>query len=165
LTDGKTEAQRGEVTCQGLGLLSAGQFPGSASLPDAGQGSAFSPTDEVVLKFEMGHVRARNLAYDTLPVLIHGNGPTKVGGPSPLGVWGGGGYNSNSALGTKATSWGPAVSSPPLPSHVSWVWSRLTLLWWSVVPYSSCWPTGHIKRSLSPSKPRVDSHSYLYTVT
>uniref|UniRef100_G1RF62 procollagen-lysine 5-dioxygenase n=1 Tax=Nomascus leucogenys TaxID=61853 RepID=G1RF62_NOMLE len=37
--------------------------------------------DEVVLKFEMGHVRARNLAYDTLPVLIHGNGPTKVGGP------------------------------------------------------------------------------------
>uniref|UniRef100_A0A8C0X325 Procollagen-lysine,2-oxoglutarate 5-dioxygenase 1 n=1 Tax=Castor canadensis TaxID=51338 RepID=A0A8C0X325_CASCN len=78
LTDGKTEAQRGEVTCQGLGLLSAGQFPGSASLPDAGQGSAFSPTDEVVLKFEMGHVRARNLAYDTLPVLIHGNGPTKL---------------------------------------------------------------------------------------
>ncbi|XP_023047756.1 procollagen-lysine,2-oxoglutarate 5-dioxygenase 1 [Piliocolobus tephrosceles] len=35
-------------------------------------------TDEVVLKFEMGHVRARNLAYDTLPVLIHGNGPTKL---------------------------------------------------------------------------------------
>uniref|UniRef100_A0A0D9S8L2 Procollagen-lysine,2-oxoglutarate 5-dioxygenase 1 n=1 Tax=Chlorocebus sabaeus TaxID=60711 RepID=A0A0D9S8L2_CHLSB len=34
--------------------------------------------DEVVLKFEMGHVRARNLAYDTLPVLIHGNGPTKL---------------------------------------------------------------------------------------
>lgn len=31
----------------------------------------------------MGHVRARNLAYDTLPVLIHGNGPTKVGrGPA-----------------------------------------------------------------------------------
>lgn len=26
----------------------------------------------------MGHVRARNLAYDTLPVLIHGNGPTKL---------------------------------------------------------------------------------------
>ncbi|XP_029086075.1 procollagen-lysine,2-oxoglutarate 5-dioxygenase 1 isoform X1 [Monodon monoceros] len=34
--------------------------------------------DEVVLKFEMGQVRARNLAYDTLPVLIHGNGPTKL---------------------------------------------------------------------------------------
>ncbi|MEJ1272422.1 procollagen-lysine 2-oxoglutarate 5-dioxygenase 3 [Cricetulus griseus] len=34
--------------------------------------------DEVVLKFEMGHVRARNLAYDTLPVVIHGNGPTKL---------------------------------------------------------------------------------------
>ncbi|XP_004705482.1 procollagen-lysine,2-oxoglutarate 5-dioxygenase 1 [Echinops telfairi] len=33
--------------------------------------------DEVVLKFEMGHVRARNLAHDTLPVVIHGNGPTK----------------------------------------------------------------------------------------
>lgn len=38
----------------------------------------------------MGQVRARNLAYDTLPVLIHGNGPTKVGrGPSPRGEsWG-----------------------------------------------------------------------------
>lgn len=36
----------------------------------------------------MGHVRARNLAYDTLPVLIHGNGPTKVGrGPGPWGEW------------------------------------------------------------------------------
>uniref|UniRef100_A0A8C4MEJ8 Procollagen-lysine,2-oxoglutarate 5-dioxygenase 1 n=1 Tax=Equus asinus asinus TaxID=83772 RepID=A0A8C4MEJ8_EQUAS len=45
--------------------------------------------DEVVLKFEMGHVRARNLAYDTLPVLIHGNGPTKVGrAPSHRGCQG-----------------------------------------------------------------------------
>lgn len=36
----------------------------------------------------MGHVRARNLAYDTLPVLIHGNGPTKVGrGPGLWGKW------------------------------------------------------------------------------
>ncbi|KAM3618303.1 uncharacterized protein V6R79_018658 [Siganus canaliculatus] len=34
--------------------------------------------DEVVLKFESGRVRARNLLYDTLPVLIHGNGPTKL---------------------------------------------------------------------------------------
>ncbi|XP_042333915.1 procollagen-lysine,2-oxoglutarate 5-dioxygenase 1 isoform X2 [Sceloporus undulatus] len=34
--------------------------------------------DEVVLKFENGRVRARNLAFDTLPVLIHGNGPTKL---------------------------------------------------------------------------------------
>lgn len=34
--------------------------------------------DEVVLKFEDGRVRARNLLYDTLPVMIHGNGPTKV---------------------------------------------------------------------------------------
>lgn len=34
--------------------------------------------DEVVLKFEDGRVRARNLVYDTLPVIIHGNGPTKV---------------------------------------------------------------------------------------
>lgn len=37
----------------------------------------------------MGHVRARNLAYDTLPVVIHGNGPTKVWkGPSLGGVCG-----------------------------------------------------------------------------
>lgn len=34
--------------------------------------------DEVVLKFEDRRVRARNLLYDTLPVIIHGNGPTKV---------------------------------------------------------------------------------------
>lgn len=34
--------------------------------------------DEVVLKFEDGRVRARNLLYDTLPVIVHGNGPTKV---------------------------------------------------------------------------------------
>uniref|UniRef100_A0A672ZHL9 Procollagen-lysine,2-oxoglutarate 5-dioxygenase 1 n=1 Tax=Sphaeramia orbicularis TaxID=375764 RepID=A0A672ZHL9_9TELE len=35
-------------------------------------------SDEVVLKFEEGRVRARNVLYDTLPVVIHGNGPTKV---------------------------------------------------------------------------------------
>uniref|UniRef100_A0A672KYD4 Procollagen-lysine, 2-oxoglutarate 5-dioxygenase 3 n=1 Tax=Sinocyclocheilus grahami TaxID=75366 RepID=A0A672KYD4_SINGR len=34
--------------------------------------------EEVVLKFEKSRVRARNVAYDTLPVVIHGNGPTKV---------------------------------------------------------------------------------------
>ncbi|XP_024915017.1 procollagen-lysine,2-oxoglutarate 5-dioxygenase 1 isoform X1 [Cynoglossus semilaevis] len=34
--------------------------------------------DEVVLKFEDSHVRARNVLYDTLPVIIHGNGPTKL---------------------------------------------------------------------------------------
>lgn len=34
--------------------------------------------DEVVLKFEDGRVRARNVLYDTLPVIVHGNGPTKV---------------------------------------------------------------------------------------
>uniref|UniRef100_A0AAZ3Q7H8 Procollagen-lysine,2-oxoglutarate 5-dioxygenase 1 n=1 Tax=Oncorhynchus tshawytscha TaxID=74940 RepID=A0AAZ3Q7H8_ONCTS len=34
--------------------------------------------DEVVLKFEDGQVRARNVLYDTLPVVIHGNGPTKI---------------------------------------------------------------------------------------
>uniref|UniRef100_A0A665VVQ9 Procollagen-lysine,2-oxoglutarate 5-dioxygenase 1 n=1 Tax=Echeneis naucrates TaxID=173247 RepID=A0A665VVQ9_ECHNA len=32
----------------------------------------------VVLKFEDGRVRARNVLYDTLPVIIHGNGPTKL---------------------------------------------------------------------------------------
>uniref|UniRef100_A0A452I450 Procollagen-lysine,2-oxoglutarate 5-dioxygenase 1 n=1 Tax=Gopherus agassizii TaxID=38772 RepID=A0A452I450_9SAUR len=34
--------------------------------------------DEVALKFENARVRARNVEYDTLPVLIHGNGPTKL---------------------------------------------------------------------------------------
>ncbi|CAH2316937.1 procollagen-lysine,2-oxoglutarate 5-dioxygenase 1 [Pelobates cultripes] len=33
---------------------------------------------DVVLKFENGRVRARNLAYNTLPVLIHGNKATKL---------------------------------------------------------------------------------------
>ncbi|XP_006001962.1 procollagen-lysine,2-oxoglutarate 5-dioxygenase 2 isoform X2 [Latimeria chalumnae] len=34
--------------------------------------------EEVLLKFEKGRVRARNSVYDTLPVVIHGNGPTKI---------------------------------------------------------------------------------------
>ncbi|XP_044529255.1 multifunctional procollagen lysine hydroxylase and glycosyltransferase LH3 isoform X3 [Gracilinanus agilis] len=34
--------------------------------------------DEVVLKFDRNQVRIRNVAYDTLPVVIHGNGPTKL---------------------------------------------------------------------------------------
>uniref|UniRef100_A0A8D3CPC8 Procollagen-lysine,2-oxoglutarate 5-dioxygenase 1 n=1 Tax=Scophthalmus maximus TaxID=52904 RepID=A0A8D3CPC8_SCOMX len=34
--------------------------------------------DEVVLKFEDARVRARNVLYDTLPVIVHGNGPTKL---------------------------------------------------------------------------------------
>ncbi|XP_066463567.1 procollagen-lysine,2-oxoglutarate 5-dioxygenase 1 [Eleutherodactylus coqui] len=33
---------------------------------------------DVVLKFENGRVRARNLVYDTLPVLVNGNGPSKL---------------------------------------------------------------------------------------
>ncbi|XP_077313866.1 procollagen-lysine,2-oxoglutarate 5-dioxygenase 1 [Lithobates pipiens] len=33
---------------------------------------------DVVMKFENGRVRARNLAYDTLPVLVHGDGTTKL---------------------------------------------------------------------------------------
>ncbi|XP_030041541.1 procollagen-lysine,2-oxoglutarate 5-dioxygenase 1 isoform X1 [Microcaecilia unicolor] len=38
----------------------------------------YGALDEVVLKFENGNVRLRNIVYDTLPVVIHGNGPTKV---------------------------------------------------------------------------------------
>ncbi|KAM3872241.1 procollagen-lysine,2-oxoglutarate 5-dioxygenase 1 [Diretmus argenteus] len=34
--------------------------------------------DDVVLKFEDRRVRARNVLYDTLPVIVHGNGPTKL---------------------------------------------------------------------------------------
>ncbi|XP_066493442.1 procollagen-lysine,2-oxoglutarate 5-dioxygenase 1 [Tiliqua scincoides] len=34
--------------------------------------------DEVVLKFENKRVRVRNLVFDSLPVVIHGNGPTKL---------------------------------------------------------------------------------------
>lgn len=40
--------------------------------------ATFCSSDEVVLKFEKGRARVRNVAYDTLPVVIHGNGPTKV---------------------------------------------------------------------------------------
>lgn len=35
-------------------------------------------SDEVVLKFENGKARAKNVFYETLPVAINGNGPTKV---------------------------------------------------------------------------------------
>lgn len=35
-------------------------------------------SDDVVLKFEDGRVRARNVVYDTLPVIVHGNGANKV---------------------------------------------------------------------------------------
>ncbi|XP_054838690.1 procollagen-lysine,2-oxoglutarate 5-dioxygenase 2 isoform X2 [Eublepharis macularius] len=34
--------------------------------------------DEVVLKFDEGRPRAKNSLYDTLPITLHGNGPTKV---------------------------------------------------------------------------------------
>ncbi|XP_023102058.2 multifunctional procollagen lysine hydroxylase and glycosyltransferase LH3 isoform X2 [Felis catus] len=34
--------------------------------------------DEIVLKFDRNRVRIRNVAYDTLPVVVHGNGPTKL---------------------------------------------------------------------------------------
>ncbi|XP_020670889.3 procollagen-lysine,2-oxoglutarate 5-dioxygenase 2 isoform X1 [Pogona vitticeps] len=34
--------------------------------------------DEVHLKFEEGRARVRNSMYDTLPVTLHGNGPTKL---------------------------------------------------------------------------------------
>ncbi|XP_010220058.1 PREDICTED: procollagen-lysine,2-oxoglutarate 5-dioxygenase 2, partial [Tinamus guttatus] len=34
--------------------------------------------DEVHLKFEEGKVRARNSIYETLPITVHGNGPTKI---------------------------------------------------------------------------------------
>ncbi|XP_073435216.1 procollagen-lysine,2-oxoglutarate 5-dioxygenase 2 isoform X1 [Dendrobates tinctorius] len=34
--------------------------------------------DEVVLHFENGRARAQNTQYDTFPILVHGNGPTKV---------------------------------------------------------------------------------------
>lgn len=34
--------------------------------------------DEVLLKFGTGRVRVRNTVYDSLPVVVHGNGNTKV---------------------------------------------------------------------------------------
>ncbi|XP_064188367.1 procollagen-lysine,2-oxoglutarate 5-dioxygenase 2 isoform X1 [Anguilla rostrata] len=34
--------------------------------------------DEVLLKFGTGRVRVRNSAYDTLPIVVHGNGYTKM---------------------------------------------------------------------------------------
>uniref|UniRef100_A0A5F8GCT7 procollagen-lysine 5-dioxygenase n=1 Tax=Monodelphis domestica TaxID=13616 RepID=A0A5F8GCT7_MONDO len=34
--------------------------------------------DEVLLKFENGKARAKNTFYETLPVIINGNGPTKI---------------------------------------------------------------------------------------
>lgn len=34
--------------------------------------------DEVLLKFGTDRVRVRNTVYDSLPVVVHGNGHTKV---------------------------------------------------------------------------------------
>lgn len=34
--------------------------------------------DEVLLKFGTGRVRVRNTMYDSLPIVVHGNGKTKV---------------------------------------------------------------------------------------
>ncbi|XP_041130016.1 procollagen-lysine,2-oxoglutarate 5-dioxygenase 1-like isoform X1 [Polyodon spathula] len=38
----------------------------------------YGSLDDVVLKFEDGRVRARNVVYDTLPVIVHGNGANKL---------------------------------------------------------------------------------------
>ncbi|KAK2117258.1 Multifunctional procollagen lysine hydroxylase and glycosyltransferase LH3 [Saguinus oedipus] len=47
--------------------------------PEVGTGKRFlNSGDEVVLKFDRNRVRIRNVAYDTLPVVVHGNGPTKL---------------------------------------------------------------------------------------
>ncbi|KAG8005883.1 Procollagen-lysine [Nibea albiflora] len=51
----------------------------ASKYPEVHSGKRFlNSGDEVVLKFERAKVRARNVAYDTLPVVIHGNGPTKL---------------------------------------------------------------------------------------
>lgn len=49
-------------------------FPNKGTL----ESPSLFPPDEVVLKFDQNRVRIRNVAYDTLPVVVHGNGPTKV---------------------------------------------------------------------------------------
>lgn len=57
-------------------------------------------SDEVVLRFENGKARAKNVFYETLPVAINGNGPTKVSHrdvslfPSFLGLDCGGGFGA-----------------------------------------------------------------------
>uniref|UniRef100_A0A9J7YSV4 Procollagen-lysine,2-oxoglutarate 5-dioxygenase 1 n=1 Tax=Cyprinus carpio carpio TaxID=630221 RepID=A0A9J7YSV4_CYPCA len=65
---------------EGKRFLGAGGFIGYA--PNlkkmVSDWSGFVGCNEVVLKFEDGRVRARNVLYDTLPVIIHGNGPTKL---------------------------------------------------------------------------------------
>lgn len=47
--------------------------------------------DDVLLKFGTDRVRVRNTLYDSLPVVVHGNGNTKVSLESCLvgGGWGG----------------------------------------------------------------------------
>lgn len=52
----------------------------SSSSPSA------SLADDVLLKFGTGRVRVRNTLYDSLPVVVHGNGNTKVSVESCLVV-------------------------------------------------------------------------------
>lgn len=99
--------------------------------------------DEVVLKFDQNRVRIRNVAYDTLPVVVHGNGPTKLqlnylgnyvpNGWTPQGGCGFCNLNRRTLPGGQPPPgcfW-PCLWSSPLPSYLgscsaycSWITRR-----------------------------------------
>uniref|UniRef100_A0AAZ3NYW4 PLOD1-3-like GT domain-containing protein n=1 Tax=Oncorhynchus tshawytscha TaxID=74940 RepID=A0AAZ3NYW4_ONCTS len=77
--------------------------------------------EEVVLKFEKARVRARNVAYDTLPVIIHGNGPTKVTNPGTASeLW--------VILGSVLYTVGQKVFSQPPIQNIQRFWEKHRVL-------------------------------------
>lgn len=75
-------------------------------------------SDEVLLKFEEGKVRARNSVYDTLPITVHGNGPTKVSDSLFLCLCKDGNFNRGKNNGGRVWN---SHSTPLLISIPTWI--------------------------------------------
>lgn len=77
-----TEHLQRPLCTRGVGILSLhtlkSLLPRGSKMKELLKTFPFLPPDEVILKFDQNRVRIRNVAYDTLPVVVHGNGPTKV---------------------------------------------------------------------------------------
>ncbi|XP_071656229.1 multifunctional procollagen lysine hydroxylase and glycosyltransferase LH3 isoform X2 [Patagioenas fasciata] len=82
--------------------------------------------DEVVLKFQPGGVRVRNVVTDSLPMVIHGNGPTKLQ-LNYLGNYVPSGWSYEGGCGDCDLDLRPleGVPVPQLLSQVTALWPRL----------------------------------------
>ncbi|XP_060029419.1 multifunctional procollagen lysine hydroxylase and glycosyltransferase LH3 isoform X2 [Erinaceus europaeus] len=82
--------------------------------------------DEVVLKFDRNRVRIRNVAYDTLPVVVHGNGPTKLQ-LNYLGNYVPNGWTPEGGCGSCELDWRPLPEEQEVyhEPHIAEAWPRL----------------------------------------